>query len=323
MDALLADIARCAPSARPEGQTPPAASLSKNPPWRVMTVAGFEPGPLERRALHAIGAQHRTLIQLHSDAAPPHSRELLVLQSMDGQALSRTGMLERLWHRPPYAMPLRLVRYAPGSCEGEVVDGAVISTCDERQVFRSRVERMAARLIGDAIGGTSRGAFSSSFDPTPRRLRRWPFAGRFDHFVTRWQQRLFAEWWSIGFTTMPLTDIVESGFLGSVQWLAPRAGTDYLADPFPWPGTGRVLCEQCSIDEGNGRIVSVDPGPDGSFCQISTVLAGGAHHSYPCVVKDGEALLLSSGSAAARRDRPLPAHGGDGPDAGLCSRTRP
>jgi hypothetical protein len=292
VDALVADIAPCAPSAGPDGQITPAAFLSKNPPWRVITVAGFEPGPLERRALHAIGAQHRTLIQLHSDAAPPHSRELLVLQSMDGQTLSRMGMLEHFWHKPPYAMPLRLVRYAPGSCEGEVVDGAVISTRNERQVFRSRVERMAVRLVGDAIGGTGRGAFSSSFDPTPRRPRRSPFAGRLDHFVTRWRQRLFTEWWSIGFTTMPLADIVESGFLGSVQWLAPRAGTDYLADPFTWPGTGLLLCEQRSIVGGNGSIVAIGPGPDGTFHQISTVLAGGAHHSYPCLVQDGESVYF-------------------------------
>ena len=156
----------------------------------------------------------------------------------------------------------------------------------------SRVERMAVRLVGNAIAGTGRGAFSSSFDPTRRRPRRWPFAGRFDHFMTCWRQRLLAEWWSIGFTTMPLGEILESGFLGSVQWLGSRAGTHYLADPFAWPGTGRLLCEQRSIVEGNGSIVAIDPGPDGTFRHISTILAGSSHHSYPCVVQDGEAVYF-------------------------------
>ncbi len=292
MDALPADIAPCAPSAVPDGQSFPAAYGWQHQPWRVITIAGFEPGRVERQALHAIGAQHRTLIQIHADAAPPHSRELLVLQSMDGHRLNRTGMLEHFWHRPPYAMPLRLVRYAPNSCEGEVVDGAVIGTRDKRQIFRSRIERMAARLIGDAIAGTGRGAFSCSFDLTPHRSRQWPFAGRFDHFLTRWQQRLFTEWWSIGYTTKPMREIVEGGLLGTVQWLAPRVGTDYLADPFAWPGTGRLLCEQRTIFEGNGRIVALGPGPDGTFHQISTILAGGGHHSYPGVVQDGEAVYF-------------------------------
>ena len=91
---------------------------------------------------------------------------------------------------------------------------------------------------------------------------------------------------------MPLGEILESGFLGSVQWLGSRAGTHYLADPFTWPGTGRLLCEQRSVVEGNGSIVAIDPGPDGTFRHISTILAGSSHHSYPCVVQDGEAVYF-------------------------------
>ena len=134
MDTLLADIAPSVPPTEPDGHIP-AASIYESRAWRVITIAGFEPSLAERQALHAIAAQHQTLIQIHSDAAPPHSWELLVLQDMDGQALNRAGMLDQFWHTPPYAMPLRLVRYAPNSCEGEVVDGAVISTRDERRCF--------------------------------------------------------------------------------------------------------------------------------------------------------------------------------------------
>jgi hypothetical protein len=292
VDVLPANVAPSLPPPEPDGQVPSVVDLSKSQPWRALTVAGFAPGPVGRQALHAAAAQHQTLIQIHSDAAPPHPRELLVLQSMDGQPLNQAGALEHFWHRPPYAMPFRLVRYAPNSYEGEVVDGAVISTRDERHSFRLQFERMAIRLVGDAIAGTGRGAFSPSFDPTQGRPSRRPFAGRFDHFMNRWRQRLFTEWWSIGFTTMPLRDILESGLLGSVQWLASRAGTHYLADPFAWPGTGRLLCEQCSFVEGIGSIVAIDPGPDGTFRNISTILAESSHHSYPCAFQNGDAVYF-------------------------------
>ncbi len=116
MDTLLADIAPSVPPSEPDGQLPAGVHLSRSRAWRVITIAGFEPSLAERQALHAIAAQHQTLIQIQSDAAPPHSWELLVLQDMDGQALNRAGMLDQFWHTPPYAMPLRLVRYAPNSC---------------------------------------------------------------------------------------------------------------------------------------------------------------------------------------------------------------
>ena len=77
---LLANIAPGAPPTEADGKVASVVHLSKSRPWRAITIAGFAPSLAERQALYAIAERHQTLIQIHSDAVPPHSWELLVLQ---------------------------------------------------------------------------------------------------------------------------------------------------------------------------------------------------------------------------------------------------
>jgi len=139
-------------------------------PWRVVAVAGFDPAADIRETLRGVGAHHETLIRHQPRAEPPCGDELLRVEELDGSPLSGSRIAER-WHRPPYALPLRLARYAPLSTEADVLDFAVIGTQGERREFIERVERTAARLVQDAIAGSSRGATGLSARPRSR-LRR-------------------------------------------------------------------------------------------------------------------------------------------------------
>jgi hypothetical protein len=254
-------------------------------------VAGFNFIGKVREALHTVGMLHGTSVRYDALAKLPYPHELLRLEELDGSPLSNDRIASR-WHHPPYALPLRLVRYAPQSDEPEVLDFAVIGTRGKRSEFAARVECIVARLIGDAIIGISRGQVGLSLDTSefrsPRRFR----SGKIDHAIARWHTRLFSEWWSVGMTATPLTNIVRTGATGPVRWLSPDRGNSYLADPFPWPGTNRLLCEEMPFSGGNGRIVALAPGQDGSWHNATVVLQSEAHHSYPCAFEDGENTYL-------------------------------
>jgi hypothetical protein len=101
-----------------------------------------------------------------------------------------------------------------------------------------------------------------------------------------------SEWWSLGTTAMPLSRVVGSGALGEVSWLEPQRGRNYLADPFPWPGTNRVLAEEMASND-IGRIVMLEPDGVSGFRRAGVVLEDGHHHSYPCTFReDGTTFLL-------------------------------
>lgn len=255
--------------------------------WRTVAVAGFGlTGPV-RETLHDLGMRHATLVRHHPAARPPYPHELLRIEEIDGTLLS-IDRIDRRWHHPPYAFPLRLARYAPLSTEADVLDNAVIGTQGERREFIAHVERTAAKLVEDAIIGSSRGTTGLSacldeFDGSRRYRSR-----RIDRALARLRMRLFSEWWSIGATTRPLADILRTGQVGPVRWLFPDRGAAYLADPFPWPGTNRLLCEEMPVHDGKGRIVALAPDGDGSWRNSDVILDQQEHHSYPCVVKYGE-----------------------------------
>jgi hypothetical protein len=253
----------------------------------VISVAAFNLPRAVREVLHDVGMQHATLVRFNVGAEPPLADELFRFEALDGSPLTAERIGER-WHHPPYALPLQLVRYAPLSAEREILDVAVISTQGKRNEFIARIERTAARLVEDAIIGASRGDSQPSLDTGRLGLRHRFRSARIDHAVARWRMRLFSEWWSVGMTARPLADIVQTGSIGPVGWLSPERAARYLADPFPWPGTDRLLCEEMPFHGGIGRIVALAPDEDGSWRSASVVLEGGEHHSYPCVVGDGE-----------------------------------
>ncbi|MDQ2801615.1 MAG: hypothetical protein M3Y41_02590, partial [Pseudomonadota bacterium] len=128
----------------------------------------------------------------------------LQLEDGYGRPLDASRAVATHWHRPPYAMMLRLVRHAQGASEPEIVDQAVVGTRGSREEFRRRLALTAERLRKDAEAGLSRGASGSASPALPRRSLAGSLAGRLDHAAATWRQRLFSEWWSVGITAVSL-----------------------------------------------------------------------------------------------------------------------
>jgi hypothetical protein len=259
--------------------------------WQAVTVAGFDLATSIREILHDVGMQHETLVRFYAEARPPYPTELLRIEGLNGTPLRR-DTVEQFWHRAPYVLPFRLARYAPTSSIPDVLDLAAIGTRGECGEYLARVERIFARLVEDAIIGTNRGQAELSFDILQNAPQSFLRPARIDRMIARWHERLFAEWWSVGMTTTPVNDMVRAGITGAVRWLSADRGESFLADPFPWPGTDQLLCEEMLSQEGLGRVVALSPDADGIWRRSSIVLHTNEHHSYPCTIRDGQETLF-------------------------------
>lgn len=217
------------------------------------------------------------------------SCERLGLETPAGLTLT-DQQVQSSWHRAPYALPVRMVRYETGSRHGVPLDTAVVSTGGNRADFLARVARVTERLVADALCDISRGDPGLSFDPAAVNGSLLP--PRIDRMRTVWRTRLFAEWWSIGQTSTSLQEILRTGAVTDVRWVAPKRGSAYLADPFPWPGRNSVLCEEMPLTDGTGRIIALPLASDGAPQAATVVLEDGAHHSYPSTFTEGAEVYL-------------------------------
>jgi hypothetical protein len=259
--------------------------------WRIVTVSGFDLTAAIREVLHDVGMQHETLVRCHVQAAPPYATELLRMEGLNGTPLTR-DTVKQLWHRAPYVIPLRLVRYGPASSSPEILDVAAIGTRGSQEEYLGRVEQIFARLVEDAIAGTNRGQAELSVDTLRSTSQRSHRPAAIDYMIARWHMRLFSELWSVGLTTTPIINILSAGATGAVQWQPADHRNSYLADPFPLAGTDQLLCEEMPLHGGVGRVVALSPDASGVWRTSSIVLDTNQHHSYPCTVKDGERTLF-------------------------------
>lgn len=117
-------------------------------------------------------------------------------------------------------------------------------------------------------------------------------------FRRTWQDRLLCEWWSIGVCERSIGAVLDAGALGPVRWLAPNPGAAYRADPFVWPGTDLLLCEEVPLATGVGRIVALRE-RNGEFEPVATLLDDGTHRSYPFVWHHGPDRFLLPEAAAS------------------------
>jgi len=189
-------------------------------------------------------------------------------------------------------MTLRLVQYQPGSTQPEILDEGTLGTRGPRAAFYSAVDRLAMRLVRDSVLGRGRehqGA-SAQLLPGPAGAASG-LPGWLDAWLSKWHDRLTVEWWSIGASTAPIDRVLTGGGLGNIAWHRVQTGSRYLADPFPWPGTNRILCEEMPISDGVGRIVAVaEAEAEGTLSPPAVVFEDGYHHSYPCTLLDGETV---------------------------------
>ena len=251
----------------------------------VVLLAGIDHSEIVDVAL-ADPALSETLITRFEPACrAPCDALLWRLETGSGDSLDRAGMLGRYWHRRPYAVTVRLVQYQPGSVTPEVLDEGTIGTRGSRDTFMAAVDRLAMRFIRDAALGRSRGPSGTMPAAAPSGPPGW-----LAHMRARWHDRLLAEWWSLGTTETPMADLLGGGSLTPITWYQPQAGDRYLADPFPWPGTGLILCEEMPMSGGVGRIVAVSETKGTLSPPIHVVLDDASHHSYPCTFRDGDAV---------------------------------
>lgn len=251
----------------------------------VVVLSGIDRSGIVDAALADPALSETLLPRFEPDCAPPCDAQLWRLETANGEPLNRAGLLTRYWHRKPYAVTIRLARYEPGSDRADIIDEATIGTRGARSAFRASVDRLAMRFVRDAALGRSRGASSRQPAGEPSGASGWA-----DHAASRWRERMMTEWWSLGTCATPLAQVLAGADLDPIEWQAPEAGSRYLADPFPWPGTGMVLCEDMPVAGGTGRIVAVDWDGAHLSAPVLTVLEDGLHHSYPCTLRDGETV---------------------------------
>lgn len=263
----------------------------------ITKLAGIDATATLRAALDDAPATARAKLRLDPTISPPSPHELLRLELADGRPLNHSAAVSETWHKPPYAVAVRLARYQPGAEAAEVLDEAVIGTRGSRKEYRMRLETTAARLVRDAMAGTNRGPLGVHLPSLPRRDGASRAAGWLRRGLARCEERLLSEWWSLGISDRSLDDIARTGEVGTVQWLRPKPGPAYLADPFPRSGTAQVFCEEMPMAGGHGRIVVLEPDADAGVFRLSNVLNSDHHHSYPCVFQEApETYLLPEAS---------------------------
>jgi hypothetical protein len=250
----------------------------------VVVIAGVDGCEIVDAALADPALTEVAIPRFEPTCSAPCDALLWRLETSSGQSVNQPRLLARQWHRRPYAMTLRLVQYQPGSTVPEILDEGTLGTRGPYRAFCAAVNRLAMRFVRDAVLGRGRGPASGAPAPAARGLPGW-----LDALLGKWRDRLMAEWWSIGSATAPIDEVLLGGGLGDISWYRIKAGSRYLADPFPWPGTGRILCEEMPMTDGVGRIVSVSEA-NGSLSVPTVLLDDGWHHSYPYTLQDNETV---------------------------------
>jgi hypothetical protein len=250
----------------------------------VVVLAGIDGSEIVDAALTDTALTDATMLRFEPSCTPPCDALLWRVETAAGEGLNEPGLLRRHWHRLPYALTLRLVQYQPGASEPEILDEGTLGTRGPLASFKSAVDRLAMRFVRDAALGSGRGP---ALMPPADRAHGVP--GWLDAMRAKWRDRLMTEWWSIGSTAEPMERVLTGGGLGAVTWYRVKAGHRYLADPFPWPGTDRILCEEMPLTDGVGRIVAVAE-EAGVLTPPAVLLDDGDHHSYPCTFRHGETV---------------------------------
>jgi hypothetical protein len=248
----------------------------------VAVLAGIDSSEIVNAALADPALTEAAMLRFEPGCSPPCDALLWRLETASGESLNQPGVLRQHWHRPPYAVTLRLVQYQPGSMVPRTLDEGTLGTRGPYAAFKAAVDRLTMRFVRDAALGRARGPAGSVPAAVPHGLPGWVDALR-----EKWRDRLMAEWWSLGTATAALDQVMTGAGLGGITWYRPKAGHRYLADPFPWPGTNRILCEEMPLTGGVGRIVSVSE-TNGTLGVPKVLLDDGFHHSYPSTFRDGE-----------------------------------
>ncbi len=246
----------------------------------VVVLAGIDHSDIVAAALADTQLTDAAIIRFEPACNLPCDATLWRLETASGEGLNNGTLLSRYWHRSPYALTVRLVQYSAGSMLAEILDEGTLGTRGPRHAFMTAVERLAMRFVRDAVRGRGRG--SAGMSPAGRA---YGLPGWVNQLHAKWHTRLMTEWWSLGSTSTPMQQLLAGRGFEPIHWYNPEAGGRYLADPFPWFGCDRILCEEMPLTNGVGRIVSVSEA-GGKLSTPTVILDDGAHRSYPCTFSE-------------------------------------
>ncbi len=246
---------------------------------KVVLLAGINRSDIVEAALADTTHCGSTVVRFDPACSAPCDANLWRLETAYGESLNTDGLLDRVRFRPPYALTVRLLHYRPGSSQPEILDEGTIGTRVSRHALQTNIDRIAMRFVRDALRDRNRGPSGTpSADPPHGR------PGWVNQLAFRWHDRVMTEWWSLGVSNADLRDVLSGDGLDKIHWFNPDAGQCYLADPFPWPGSDKILCEEMPLDGGPGRIIAVSE-DDGRLTRRQTILDDGDHHSYPSTLR--------------------------------------
>lgn len=227
---------------------------------------------------------------------PPKDGQVWRFVTSDNRNLDLRLAAACAWERPPYVMLLRLVMETQEACT--TIAEAVVGVRGE---FAALLDNLASTMVTLLRGGLSpQPAGPNVALPPLAPVRQQPLRlafleGSLRRTARRWQERLLCERWAIGVIEQPVAALIEGEPLAPVTWIEAGDLGD-LADPHPWPGSTRILCEAISRDPpGLGRIVALqlDAGSPPRIASATDILGGQMHRSYPgAQVHAGESLLL-------------------------------
>jgi hypothetical protein len=227
---------------------------------------------------------------------PPPSGSYWWFEAADGTAFDFPGTLVRAWEKPPFSMLLRLVCNSPAR---RILAEAVIGTRSGLAELQAKAADTAVILLRGAMGNPARSLNDRRDAPpglAPRSAIPATLGGYGRRLAHRMLDKLLVEEWGIGLVDQRLADLVRGEKMRSISWLRHDRRVN-LADPHPWPGTDRILCEEFGFageeHSALGRIVAfeVDRGQQG-ITGKRLILGNEQHRSYPGTTVDGSDVLL-------------------------------
>ena len=217
-------------------------------------------------------------------------------ETSDGTVFDFPCALVRAWERPPFSILLRLVSNSHGP---RVMAEAVISTRSALADLQAKAIDTMATLLRRAMDNPAR-SVGVLRDAAPALPPKSPvpamLGGHIRRLAHRVLDKLLVEEWGIGLVDQEVADLARGETMRSIRWLRHDPRTN-LADPHPWPGTGRILCEEFGIGGGGaaalGRIVALELDADQRrITGKRLILGGGRHRSYPGTFADSFGTLL-------------------------------
>src|SRR4051794_14409371 len=92
----------------------------------VVVLTGIDTSYIVEAALTDPALAETMVLRFEPECSAPCDALLWRLETASGDSLSHAGLLQRHWHRSPYALTLQLVQYAPGSTIPEILDAGTI-----------------------------------------------------------------------------------------------------------------------------------------------------------------------------------------------------